>query len=122
MYYDSYGQMDPLSSLLVLALFVVIIVGLWKTFAKADEPGWKALIPFYNTYTLFRIAGRNGWLFLLLLVPLVNIVISIIVMLDLAKHYGRGVLFGIFGLILFPYVGFLILGFGSDEYVGPKHD
>jgi hypothetical protein len=106
---------------LYLVAIVVAIVAMWKIFTKAGEAGWKSLIPFYNTYTLFRIAGRNGWWFLLLGVPIVNFVLLIVLALDLAKHFGKSSLFAIFGLILFPYVGYLMLAFGEAKYVGTKH-
>lgn len=108
-------------SVLYLAVLVVAIATMWKLFTKAGEAGWKSLIPFYNTYTLLRIAGRNGWWFLLLGVPLVNFVLLIVVAIDLAKHFGKSTMFAIFGLILFPYVGYLMLAFGDAKYVGTKH-
>jgi len=108
--------------LLILVLTVAVVAAYWKMFEKAGEAGWKALIPFYNTYTLFRIAGRNGWGFLFLLIPLVNIVVMIMIALDLAKHFGKSQLFGIVGLWLFSAIGYLILGFGDSKYVGVKHD
>ncbi len=121
---ESAGILGFLAGLWLLWLVFVIfnIIAGWKVFEKAGEPGWKIFIPFYNTYTLFRIAGRNGWGVLLLLIPLVNIVVSIMVMLDLAKHYGKSTAFGIFGLIIFQPIGMLILGFGDTKYVGTKHE
>lgn len=110
-----------LLSLVYLAFLVIMIVAGWKIFEKAGEEGWKVLIPFYNSYTLFRIAGRNGWGFLLLFVPLVNFVVTIILAIDLAKHFGKSTVFGVVGLWLFNVVGALMLGFGKAEYVGPKH-
>ncbi len=99
----------------------VAIVAMWKLFTKAGEAGWKSLVPFYNTYTMFRIAGRNGWWFLLLGVPIVNFVLLVVLALDLAKHFGKSSLFAIFGLLIFPVVGYLMLAFGDAKYVGPKH-
>lgn len=113
-YYDIYGIVAVL-----LALFVLI--GSWKIFEKAGEAGWKVLIPFYNTYTLFRIAGRNGWGFLLLIIPIVNIIAAIMVLVGLAERFRKGPLFAILWLILFPFVGTLALGYGSATYTGQKH-
>jgi len=101
--------------LLWLAVVVVVIAGLWKTFTKAGKPGWAAIIPIYNAIVLLEIAGRPLWWFVLLLIPLVNIVISIIVALDIAKRFGQSVGFAI-GLILLPFVFYPILGFGSAKY------
>lgn len=52
-----------------LALLVLTIIAMWKMFEKAGEPGWAALIPFYNAYVLFKISWGNGWYFLLYVVP-----------------------------------------------------
>lgn len=104
-----------------LVLAVALIVAYWKIFTKAGEAGWKSLIPFYNTYLLFRIAGRNGWWFLALFVPLVNVIVLLILSIDLAKHFGKSTVFGVVGLWIFSVVGYLILGFDKSTYVGPKH-
>lgn len=100
---------------LYLAIIIIFFAGLWKTFTKAGQPGWGALIPFYNLYLLIKIAGRPGWWFILMLIPLVQIIVGIIVDLDIAKNFGKGVGFAI-GLIFLPFIFFPILGFGSAEY------
>jgi hypothetical protein len=110
-----------LYSLVLLVVYVLMAIALWRVFEKAGEKGWKALIPFYNTYTLFRIAGRNGWGFLLMFIPFVNLITWIVVSIDLAKHFGKSTVFGIVGLWLFSVVGFFMLGFGDSKYEGPKH-
>ncbi|MBW4060984.1 hypothetical protein HJC99_00175 [Candidatus Saccharibacteria bacterium] len=106
-----------------LAFFIVgiiAIVGLWKIFTKAGNPGWAAIIPIYNTYILLEIVGRPAWsLLILLFIPFVNLVLFIILALDLAKSFGKSAVFGVFGLIIFPYIGSLILGFGPAIYQGP---
>ncbi len=105
----------------IAILSIVSIVAMWKIFTKAGEEGWKSIIPFYNSYTLFRIAGRNGWGFLLLLIPLVNIVVFVMVSIDLAKHFGKDAFFGVVGLFFFSVIGYLMLAFGDAKYVGTKH-
>lgn len=102
-----------------LIMFVLIIAGWWKTFEKAGEPGWAGIIPIYNIYTLMKINGRPGWWVLLFFVPLVNFVMPIIMGLDTAKSFGKDALYGILLLWLLLPIGFLILGFGDAEYVGP---
>jgi len=51
-------------------------------------------------------------------IPFVNFIIGIILCIDLAKSFGKGVGFGI-GLILLGIIFFPILGFGSAQYKGP---
>lgn len=103
-----------------LVIAVLAVVAMWKLFTKAGKPGWAAIIPFYNTYCLFDISFGNGWLFLLCLVPCVNIVMYVILCFKLAKAFGQGTAFG-FGILFLNTIFMLILGFGSAEYVGPAN-
>ena len=106
-------------AILSLAISVLTLVPMWKLFVKAGKAGWKCLIPFYNTYCLYDIAWGNGWLFLLMFVPCVNVVVGIMMLFKLAKAFGQGTGFG-FGLLFLNTIFILILGFGSAEYVGPQ--
>lgn len=47
--------------LLLIAWAVFAIIGQWKLFVKAGQPGWKSIIPFYNTYTLCEMVGLNWY-------------------------------------------------------------
>ena len=105
--------------LVALALAVVLIIGLWKVYVKAGQPGWAVLIPFYNVYILLKIAGRPGWWLVLCLIPLVNIVIALMVAIDVAKAFGQSAVFGVILLFLLSGIGYLVLGFGNYKYVGP---
>jgi Family of unknown function (DUF5684) len=105
--------------LVLLVILLVTLVGGWKMFEKAGQPGWAILIPIYNAYILLKIAGRPGWWLLLFLIPLVNVVIAIIVAIDIAKSFGEGVAFGILLLAIFSPIGYLMLGFGNYRYLGP---
>lgn len=105
-----------------LAVTIFLIVAMWRMFTKAGKPGWASIIPFYNTYVLLKMVGRPGWWLILMFIPIVNIVILIIVMIDLAKAFGKGGGFAVL-LILLPYIGFAILGFSKNaRYVGPVAD
>lgn len=105
------------ASVFALILMVIMIVANWKIFTKAGKPGWASIVPFYNMYTLFEVAGMNGWMFLLLLVPIVNIVMAIMVYINLAKAFGQSGAFAV-GLILLNPIFSLILAFGKAQYVG----
>ena len=98
-----------------LAVAVIVIAGLWQTFAKADKPGWAAIVPIYNIVVLLQIAGRPIWWIILFFIPLVNCVVGIVVSIDVAKNFGKGVGFGL-GLAFFGFLFYPILGFGSARY------
>ena len=108
----------PLFWIFWLAFMILMIAACWKIFTKAGQPGWASIIPIYNWYILCKIVGRPGWWVILLLIPFINFIIGIILCIDLAKSFGKGVGFGI-GLILLGLIFFPILGFGSAQYQGP---
>lgn len=96
---------------------VITIIANWKVFTKVGKPGWTSLIPFYNMYQLFEVAGMNGWMFFLLLIPFVNFIIIIMLNINLAKAFGKDTGFAI-GLILLNPIFMLILAFSDATYIG----
>jgi hypothetical protein len=103
--------------LIVLAIAVLAIAGLWKTFSKAGEPGWAAIIPIYNDIVWLKIVGRPIWWIILFFIPFVSIVVYIILAIDMAKAFGKGTGFGV-GIIFLPFIFIPILGFGDAQYQG----
>ena len=102
-----------------LVIVILIIASIWKTFSKASEPGWAAIVPIYNIIVLLKIAGKPLWWIILFLIPGVNFVISILVSLGVAEKFGKSGGFGI-GLAFLPFIFYPMLGFGDAQYVGPK--
>ena len=100
-----------------LAIIVVAIAGMWKTFEKAGQPGWASIIPFYNYYIMGQIGGVKNWW--LIFIPIVNIYIIFVMMIAIAKSFGKDTAFGI-GLVFLGFIFFPVLGFGSATYLGPN--
>jgi len=101
--------------LVVLAITVVVVAGFWKTFEKAGEPGWAAIIPIYNLYVLIRISGNPWWWLILLFIPIINILAQAKISIDVAGKFGQGTLFGL-GLLLLSFIFYPLLGFGNYQY------
>ena len=131
---------------------VLIVIGEWKLFKKFGEKPWKSLVPYYNTYimykrtwskrcfwiyfftsTLFTIAQNasnslahnfpdSSWKTLILLIALplgiIATVCSILYSLRLSEAFGKGKLFCVGLLVIYPIV-IAILGFGRSRYVAP---
>ena len=117
--YSTQGEPpSPVSIIFGLLVALLLIVAMWKVFTKAGQPGWASIIPIYNIYIWCKIVGRPWWWILLMLIPFVNFIVAIILCIDLAKSFGKGVGFGI-GLALLGIIFFPILGFGSAQYQGP---
>ncbi|WP_291054870.1 DUF5684 domain-containing protein [Herbiconiux sp.] len=114
-------QADPFSSIISAVLVALTIIGMWLTFNKAGLHGWAAIVPFYNIWTLCKLAGRPGWWFIWYIIPIANIIVGIIVALEVARRFGKGGVFGFFLLFWpLPFIGYPILGFGSAQYQGPR--
>lgn len=50
---------------LLFVLWVLLVVAHWRMFTKAGEKGWKALVPVYSDYTLFKLVWntKSFWVF-----------------------------------------------------------
>lgn len=106
------------SIVISLAIFVLMIVSLWKIFTKAGKPGWACIIPIYNIIVLLEIVGKPWWWLLLMLIPIVNMVFAIWMLNLLSKSFGHEVGFTL-GLLFLGFIFFPILGLGESKYVGP---
>lgn len=105
----------PLFWMCEIAFIVLMIAALWRVFSKAGQPGWAAIIPIFNVYIMCKVAGRPGWWLLLMLIPFVNLIIAIVLSVDIAKRFGKGVGFAI-GMIILPFIFWPILAFGGAQY------
>ncbi len=142
LYYDYTGEVMTIYGKVILTVIVicVLILGIvitaeWRIFRKAGQPGWAAMIPFYNDYINYKIFWGNGQLFLLSLVlnvlgrlPVIGIIAFCASMaLYAATQYKKSEAFGYgrpfaVGLLLCPMVFELILAFGKNEYLGVPQD
>ena len=115
----NYGDgLSVVGVLLYLVVIVFYVYCMWRIFVKAGKPGWASIVPIYNLLVEFEIVGRPWWWLLLMFVPVANVVIGVIVLLDLAKVFGKGTGFGL-GLIFLPFIFIPVLAFDNAKYLGP---
>jgi hypothetical protein len=122
---------------LLLVLVVLPLIANWNIYKKMGEPGWKGIIPYYNTYVLcchvwnrkifwwiaglsiaeifFAVAGASSFN---ILFGLVIAVLSVGITIKEGDAFQKGVGF-IIGMIVLPVVFKLILAFGNAEYRDP---
>ncbi len=126
--------------ILIIGWYVLQVVAYWQIFEKAGEPGWKAIIPFYNTYTQYKFTWDTNFYWFVLfgsiiggllnsfdgmisalgsIILLAISVVNIIALNKLAKAFGHGTGFTV-GLVFLNPIFKLILGFSGDEYIGPQ--
>ncbi len=69
---------NAFSSMINLAVLVLTVIAYWMVFEKAGEAGWKALIPFYNEYILFKVSGKKDLFWWKLGAQILGIIASIV--------------------------------------------
>lgn len=116
-----FGTVFSIIAIIALIISVISVISMWKLFSKADESGWKAIVPILNIYTMFKIVWDTnaGLMTILSFIPGVNFIIYLIMLFKMAKAFDKGI--GFFLLLLFLYpIGLPILAFGNSDYIGPQ--
>lgn len=119
------GAMMGVYIIIALVISVLQIIAMWKIYTKAGEKGWKSIIPIYNLVILYKICGLSPWLLLVyfasiipIIGPIAILVLTIYMLYCLAKSFGKSGGFTV-GLLFLSTIFYMILGFGSAQYVGP---
>jgi signal peptidase I len=103
-----------LHDLLIIILISLLILelpafGLAKLFEKAGIPSWKAWVPFYNTWEIIKVAKiRKHW-FYWQFIPVAGWFISIWLLVEFVKLFGRfrfldHVGAALLSVVYFPYL------------------
>ena len=112
--------------LLILAIpLILMIVASIRIFSKAGQTGWHAIIPILNMWRWCEIGGKPGWWGIVILfvgiIPVVGAIASLVMLVmvthGVSTNFGKGVGFTL-GLIFLAPIFYLILAFGSAQYVG----
>lgn len=107
--------MEDLQIVIGVLLGLVMLASVWRVFSKAGEPGWAALIPIFNLYTLVKISGKPTWWLVLFFVPVANLVAWIVISMAVAERFGKEMLFGL-GLCFLGFIFYPLLAFGDAQY------
>jgi len=81
---------------------------------------WLAWIPIANLFLLIKCAGKSYWWFLLLLIPLVNLIASIIIFIEIIKRLGYSgwlVILMFIGPINLIVIGYLAFSANKSQMV-----
>lgn len=119
-----------------VAIVAFMLAGLWKMFVKAGQPGWIALVPFYNGYMLIQIVGLPvQWFYYLVILAAVGsfvpplafvtsvgtLVLSYYLVRMTHRAYGQtdDVVNNVISLFV-PLILTYRAGFGPAQYLGPQ--
>ncbi|MFI5170805.1 MAG: S26 family signal peptidase [Chitinophagales bacterium] len=96
------------------------LAGLYKLFEKAGVPGWKALVPFYNLYICTKITGKSIWWFVMLLIPVLNVVVWLLMANEISKVFGKETFWSYVASMMIPFIYFPKIAFDDKvKYIGP---
>ena len=123
-----------------IIFYIFVIIGYFKIYKKANEKGWKALIPFYNIYILYKIFWKIKYFMFLLIIYFICIFITgfiysqelfellmfiltlitlyhrIILSIRISRSFKKNIFWSL-GIIFLPYLFVLILGFNKAKYI-----
>lgn len=95
--------------------FTIIALFAWPVFQKAGIDGWKTIIPFYNLYLWLKIIDKPMWWYILLLVPFLNVFMLMLMIVELAKCFGKFALWEQGAAVIFPFIYLPYLGLSDKE-------
>jgi signal peptidase I len=102
-----------------LLLVVLPAIGLYGMFKKAGVPAWKALVPFYNVWIMVELAGMKRYWFFLQFIPIVGWFITVAILIDFVKTFGKFAFWEHALTVLLPFLFFVYVGFNqTDKYLG----
>jgi len=94
----------------IAVFYIYFAISLMKIAEKTDtENGWFAWIPILNVILMLQIAEKPLWWFILILIPLVNIVIIVLVWMAIAERRGKPSWWGI--MMLVPIMNIITPGY-----------
>ena len=123
-----------------IIFYIFVIIGYFKIYKKANEKGWKALIPFYNIYILYKIFWKIKYFMFLLIIYFICIFITgfiysqelfellmfiltlitlyhrIILSIRISRSFKKNIFWSL-GIIFLPYLFVIILGFNKAKYI-----
>jgi len=102
------GGMEVL--LIIFAAYAYISLSIQMIANKTGtDNSWMAWIPILNIWLLCEVGGKPGWWVLLMLIPLVNIVITIMLWSAVSEARGKASWLGV--LMLLPFVNLIVPGY-----------
>ncbi len=97
----------------IVLLFLLLIrqIGLAAMFKKAGVANWKAFVPVLYTVEWLKLVGKPSWWIVLFFIPGINLIMSVLIAVDLAKAFDRFSLMDHFLASLMPFIFFPMAGF-----------
>ena len=111
------------SYIVAIAIFVYVSFMQYRIAHKTGQAdtAWWAFVPILNTFLLIRMSGKPTMWFLLLLVPLVNVVTFFVLWINVAKNCYQSPVWGFLVMIpLLNMVALFVLAYSSRPFTYPE--
>ncbi|MDQ3073767.1 MAG: DUF5684 domain-containing protein, partial [Bacteroidota bacterium] len=111
-----------MTSFWIISAILLLIrhIGLYKLFQKAGEDGWKAFVPVLYTIIWLKLINKPKWWIIWFFNPVINVIMSILISVDLAKVFGKFSLADHATAAILPFAYFPYIGFDKKvRYIGP---
>ena len=94
-------------------------IGMYGMFKKAGIAGWKAIVPFYNTWCMVEKMELKKYWFFLQFIPIAGQFITIWICIKFVEHFGRFGFWHHAAAVFLPFIYFPYLGYSKNErYAG----
>jgi signal peptidase I len=107
-----------------LIIFIITAVPLFRIFERSGQNKWAAFLPVYRSYVWLKMIRKPWWWLIILLIPFIGLLVSFIMLVELAKCYGK-FKFWEQALIIIPFVNIIYLYYlafaSSEHFYGPDH-
>jgi signal peptidase I len=108
-------------ALISLIIFILPAFGLYKLFQKAGTPGWKGLIPLYNTWVMLEIAQRPKHWFFWQLIPVAGWFVTMGIFIEFIKCFGKFTFWEHALTCLVPFLYFPYVAMDQKtRFIGPQ--
>ena len=118
----------PLFLLAIVCAYIYLGYAQYRIAQKLghDNP-WFSFVPIVNVIQIVQMAQKPLWWFVLILIPVVNVIALAILWITIAKRLGQSPVVGF--LTIIPLLNFItlgVMGFGSGSsspgtYPPPQH-
>ncbi|MFQ5453716.1 MAG: DUF5684 domain-containing protein [Candidatus Zixiibacteriota bacterium] len=128
-------QAGPIGMIVWLVMIAIYLYFAFMQYKIAQncsckDNAWWSFIPIMNTVLLVKMSGKPMWWFLMLLVPMVNIIAFFVLWVAVAKNCGQSAVWGVMTMIPpISFVAFYILAYknkplsyptGPYQYTQPR--
>lgn len=108
-------------TLISLLLVMLPAFGLSKLFQKAGVPGWKAYIPFYNTWVMLEVAKRPKHWFFWQFIPVAGWFVTMGILIEWVKCFNKFSFWEHAMTCLLPFIYFPMIGLDpKTRFIGPE--